>query len=91
MFRGGTCGLVPPRDEDTREFGPLLAVLGSQVKVGPAPFSSTHREQRGAAAFDELTPVDAQIFKLGFLGSVRGKILELLVLSRASQVLRKQL
>lgn len=92
VSRGGTQGLVPPRDKHTIEFGPLLAVLGFQLKVGPTPFSSSHREQSGgAAASDELTAVDVQVFKLSFLGSVSGKIPELLVLSRASQVLRKQL
>lgn len=64
----------------------LSAVLGSQLKVGPTPFCSSHREQSDGAA-----AVDGQVLKQGFPGSVSGRIPELLVLSRASQVLREQL
>lgn len=41
MLGGGTCELVLPQDEDSSELGPLPAVLGSQLKMGPTPFSSS--------------------------------------------------
>lgn len=67
----------------------LLFWVPSQLQVGATPFSSSHRNR--VLGLQPWASSQLLVYKCLPLGSVRGKIPQLLVLPRASQGLRKQL